>query len=181
MLKVKTAHIHAVLAQKRHQKAICKKLGLRPDHNFDVTSMSTSQRGQLRDAIISLVADSPNVVKEFEAEQDKGAYTVSIIGIPGAYAVEASEYDLQGLFLTPDEAESRVMLSFGEFLVEPEYAHQPNSDQDEHDKWLASQTDEQLDALVQGVGRLARLKEQDGTLSAGNVLPESKSDKPPAK
>jgi hypothetical protein len=59
-----------------------------------------------------------------------------------------------------------------------ESTQQPNLDQDEHDKWLVSQSDQAIQELAQGVAQLARLKEQSGALSSGNVLPESENEKP---
>ena len=44
-------------------------------------------------------------------------------------------------------------------------AHQPNLDQDRHDKWLASRTREQISRLASRTGQLARSKEQSGKLS----------------
>lgn len=40
------------------------------------------------------------------------------------------------------------------------FAHQPNLDQDEHDKWLESQTSEQMDVMVSRLGKLFREKEK---------------------
>ena len=51
-------------------------------------------------------------------------------------------------------------------------AHQPNLDQDKHDKWLESRTPEQLDRLASRLGALARSKEKSGKLSS---QPESSS------
>ena len=48
-------------------------------------------------------------------------------------------------------------------------AQQPNLDQDKHDQWLAKQSDAQLDKLAKGLGKLARLKEQRGELSSGDL------------
>ena len=44
-------------------------------------------------------------------------------------------------------------------------AHQPNLDQDKHDKWLESRTPEQLDRLASRLGQLARAMDESGKLS----------------
>jgi len=52
-----------------------------------------------------------------------------------------------------------------------DFMHQPNLDQDEHDKWLESQTSEQMNTMVRRLGILFRSKEQ-----AGNLSPEPTDD-----
>jgi hypothetical protein len=44
-------------------------------------------------------------------------------------------------------------------------AHQPNLDQDKHDKWLESRTPEQLSGLASRLGQLARTMDESGKLS----------------
>ena len=44
-------------------------------------------------------------------------------------------------------------------------AHQPNLDQDKHDKWLESRTPEQLDRLASRLGQLVRAMDESGKLS----------------
>lgn len=50
--------------------------------------------------------------------------------------------------------------------MDNDYAQQPNLDQDEHDKWLLSQTPEQLDRAVSRLGALFRSKEKNGKTSS---------------
>ena len=47
-----------------------------------------------------------------------------------------------------------------------DFMHQPNLDQDEHDKWLASRSREQISRLASRAGQLALSKEQNGKLSS---------------
>jgi hypothetical protein len=61
--------------------------------------------------------DAGLVVESYAAEQDKGAYAVNIIGVPGAYYIEAAEYDNMGFFETLEEARKALDLEYGEFLV----------------------------------------------------------------
>lgn len=60
------------------------------------------------------------VVWSVTAEQDKGEYSIVILGVPGAYYVQAPEYDDKGVFDSLDDAENFVDLNFGEFLVDPD-------------------------------------------------------------
>ena len=48
---------------------------------------------------------------------------------------------------------------------EAESAQQPNLDQDQHDKWLASRTREQISRLASRAGQLARSMDESGKLS----------------
>lgn len=52
-----------------------------------------------------------------------------------------------------------------------DFMHQPNLDQDEHDKWLESQTSEEMGVMVSRLGKLFRSKEQ-----AGKLAPEPNGD-----
>jgi hypothetical protein len=51
------------------------------------------------------------------AEQDKGAYAVDIIGVPGAYYIEAPEYDELGVFEKLEDARQALQDQYGEFLL----------------------------------------------------------------
>lgn len=53
------------------------------------------------------------------------------------------------------------------------YAQQPNLDQDQHDKWLESQSPEQIKRMAGRLGALFRSKEKNGTLSSPSEQPES--------
>ena len=44
-------------------------------------------------------------------------------------------------------------------------AHQPNLDQDKHDKWLASRSRGQISRLASRLGQLARSMDESGKLS----------------
>jgi len=52
-----------------------------------------------------------------------------------------------------------------------DFMHQPNLDQDEHDKWLASRSREQISELASRAAALFRSKEQ-----AGKLAPEPNGD-----
>jgi len=53
-----------------------------------------------------------------------------------------------------------------------DFMHQPNLDQDEHDKWLASRTSAQISDLAHRAAALFREAEK-----AGRVRPESNEPK----
>jgi hypothetical protein len=77
--------------------------------------MSEDDRHDL--AVDALSNNAPAVFSK-EAEQDKGAYSVVIRGVPGAFFVEAMEHDNAGVFDSLDEAKSYMWLNFGEFIVD---------------------------------------------------------------
>ncbi len=71
----------------------------------------------MEDAAFDAWKNESPVVKSWTAEQDKGAYDVVVRGIPGAYFVEAIEYDDEGPFSSVGEATKHVLSEFGEFLL----------------------------------------------------------------
>lgn len=56
--------------------------------------------------------------------------------------------------------------------MQNESTQQPNLDQDQHDKWLESQSPEQIKRMAGRLGALFRSKEQNGTLSSPSEQPE---------
>jgi hypothetical protein len=79
--------------------------------------LDKDSRDWLHDAAYDALLNAGLVVESYEAEQDKGAYAVNIIGVPGAYYIEAAEYDNMGFFETLEEARKALDLEYGEFLV----------------------------------------------------------------
>jgi hypothetical protein len=75
---------------------------------------------ELHDAAYDVLSNGAPVVHSFTAEQDKGTYHVCIRGVPGAYFVEALEYDNHGVFDDIDSARNALMSNFAEFLVDEE-------------------------------------------------------------
>ena len=73
---------------------------------------------ELHDSAYDALSNEAPVVESFTAEQDKGAYHVCIRGIPGAYFVEAMEYDDVGVFDDIDSARDALIANFGEFLID---------------------------------------------------------------
>lgn len=71
----------------------------------------------LYDAVLDALCNDAPVVMEYTAEQDKGAYSVLIRGVPGAYFVSALEYDDVGCFDILEDAEAEVGRHYGEFIV----------------------------------------------------------------
>ena len=71
----------------------------------------------LEDACYDVLTNSAPVVEELDAEQSKGVYTISIMGVPGAYFVFAPEYDREGAFSSLREARAYVDSEHGEYLI----------------------------------------------------------------
>jgi hypothetical protein len=71
----------------------------------------------LHDVAYDALINSGLVVESYEAEQDKGADAVNIIGVPGAYYIEAPEYDDLGVFEKLEDARQALQDQYGEFLL----------------------------------------------------------------
>jgi hypothetical protein len=95
--------------QKNHIEAIMR-AGLLNDNNIHDDDIVYDS------AFDAWVNDSPEV-RAWNAEQDKGAYSVVIRGVPGAYFIQALEYDDLGPFETISQAEAEVSAQYGEFIV----------------------------------------------------------------
>lgn len=70
------------------------------------------------DLIIDVLINEAPVIKEYEAEQDKGVYSIQLRGFSGAYFVTAPEYSDSEMFLTQEAADHYIQLDFGEFIKE---------------------------------------------------------------
>lgn len=68
------------------------------------------------DDVIEFLKEEAPVIKGYLAETEKGVYPVTIRGFPGAYFVEAMEYDDSEVLVTLREARDHVMDNFGEYL-----------------------------------------------------------------
>lgn len=86
----------------------------------DRSLLSDDEWAELEDACLEVLRNEAPIVKEIDAEQSKGVYTISIHGIPGAYWVFAPEFDIEGVFSTLSEALAEVDSQHGEFLVDPD-------------------------------------------------------------
>ncbi len=86
----------------------------------DRSLLSDDEWVELEDVCLEVLRNEAPIVKEIDAEQSKGVYTISIHGIPGAYWVFAPEFDIEGVFSTLSEALAEVDSQHGEFLVDPE-------------------------------------------------------------
>lgn len=80
-------------------------------------SLTELEWDDLHDACLEACMNVAPVVETFDAEQDKGVYTVAIHGVPGAYYVFAPEFDMAGLFSSLDEARCDADDVHGEFRV----------------------------------------------------------------
>ena len=73
---------------------------------------------ELYDAAYDALSNEAPSVESFTAEQSKGAYSIHVRGVPGAYFVDAMEYDHVGVFDDIDSARAALMSDHGEFLVD---------------------------------------------------------------
>jgi hypothetical protein len=71
---------------------------------------------RLSEVAVEALRDCAIAVESYEAEQDKGVYDINIMGVPGAYYIEAPEYDDMGFFETLEEARKELRGRYGEFL-----------------------------------------------------------------
>lgn len=86
----------------------------------DVALLSDEEWAELEDVCLEVLRNDAPIVKEIDAEQSKGVYTISIHGVPGAYWVFAPEFDNEGVFSTLSDALAEVDSQHGEFLVDPD-------------------------------------------------------------
>ena len=141
----------------------------------------------LDDACYNALINGAPVVEEHEAEQSKGIYTVSIMGVPGAYFVFAPEFDREGVFSSLREARAHVDIEHGEYLISPGSTLASTQDLDdeqlpEHDPFEPRFTDELLQAIAEG-GEIDTLRNRilsDNALillANGAVSPQLKNPK----
>ena len=83
----------------------------------NIEKLSEDTLGYLIDAALDSLSNYAPIVKEYEAEQDKGVYPINIVGVNGCYVVCASEYPNSEIFNTLNEAEYYVNFNYGEFFI----------------------------------------------------------------
>jgi hypothetical protein len=83
----------------------------------NIEKLSEDTLGYLIDAALDSLSNYAPIVKEYEAEQDKGVYPSNIIGVDGCYVVRASEYPNSDIFNSLSDAEDYVNFNYGEFLI----------------------------------------------------------------
>jgi len=83
----------------------------------NIERLSEDSLGYLIDAALDSLANYAPIVKEYEAEQDKGIYPINIVGVNGCYIVCASEYPNSEIFNSLSDAEDYVNFNYGEFLI----------------------------------------------------------------
>ena len=94
--------------QKHHVEAIAR-AGLIPENIPD-------DYDALYDEALDALNNGPEV-RSWTAEQDKGAYSIIIKGVPGAYIIQALEYDELRPFENISMAEQEVNIQYGEFII----------------------------------------------------------------
>lgn len=81
---------------------------------FDASGMGNAD--QLHDAAYDALMNEAPEATAWDAEQDKGVYSVIVRGVPGAYFVQALEYEDDGVYSTLDEAIGAAEANYGEFF-----------------------------------------------------------------
>lgn len=71
---------------------------------------------EIYDAAYDALLNEAPEVKSWLAEQDDGIYSIVIRGIPGAYFVEATDHDDDGVYSTLDGAIRAVEINHVEFI-----------------------------------------------------------------
>jgi hypothetical protein len=82
-----------------------------------IKELDEGDADRLRETAVEALLDCAVEVESYEAEQDKGAYDINIMGVPGAYYIQAPEYEDMGFFETLEEARKAVRSRYGEFLL----------------------------------------------------------------
>ena len=83
----------------------------------NIEKLSEDILGYLQDAAVDALSNYAPIVKEYEAEQDKGVYPINIVGVDGCYIVCASEYPNSEIFNSLSDAKDYVDFNYGEFLI----------------------------------------------------------------
>lgn len=147
-----------------------------------IDQMTDEQYDDLSNAAYDALLYGAVVVKEFVAEQDKGEYPVQVCGVPGAYFVQAPEYEKKGAFSTLREAIAYAHSEFGDFLVS-EGDSESDVSEDAPPRGVRAQSMHPLEQLLRdslsgraGFGRTATLMPDisDGQ-DYGAVFPRNRS------
>lgn len=83
----------------------------------DVDKLCDDDLDYLKGAALDSLSNYAPIVKEYEAEQDKGVYPINIVGVDGCYIVCASEYPNSEIFNSLSDAKDYVDFNYGEFLI----------------------------------------------------------------
>lgn len=115
MFKIDPSHIKALLDSPEGREAILKRLNNEALVSADIESLSSSDYDVLCDAASNVFAewDLPTVKQYFAQGGDGEEFPINVIGVKGAYAFIAPEFDDAGLFATLEDAESYVDLFSG--------------------------------------------------------------------
>ena len=83
----------------------------------DPASLTPDERGARYELAFDVLTNSAPLVERYTAVQDLGPYPVVIVGVPGAYFVDALDYDRRGVYSSLEEARLVVSCDFGEFIT----------------------------------------------------------------
>lgn len=117
-MELEIKHLLAILSTPELREATQSALSNPACASIPLHKLSEEQYADLYDTAWDAWINKSPVVEELTAEQDKGVYSISIHGVPGAYFVTANEYDDKGPFDSVDEAMAFIEDEWGEFLVD---------------------------------------------------------------
>jgi hypothetical protein len=108
-MDIQKTHLKALFANPQMRKEICNRIGDEELMSVDLDDLADSDFAALHDAAWEVFNDEAPVVKSYLATgADREDYPIEIVGVIGAYAVRAPEFDDKGMFETVQEAEDYV-------------------------------------------------------------------------
>src|SRR4051794_21028950 len=109
MMNIGKTHLKSLLANLHMRQEISDRLDDPELISADFDELSDSDFDALHDAAWEAFPDEAPVVKSYVASGGDGEeYPIDIVGVKGAYAVRAPEFDDKGIFETLQEAEHYV-------------------------------------------------------------------------
>jgi len=112
-MDIEKTHLKALLRNRQMRQAICHCIDNEKLKAVDVDDLTNSKLAALHVAAWEVFNDEAPKVKSFRAEGGDGEeYPINIVGVKGAYAVCAPEFDDKGVFETVEEAEEYVGLNW---------------------------------------------------------------------
>jgi hypothetical protein len=108
-MEIENTHLKALLANPQMRQEISNRLDDGELTSADFDNLADSDLAALHDAAWEAFSDEAPVVKSYLATGGDGEdYPIEIVGVIGAYAVRAPEFDDKGMFETVEEAEDYV-------------------------------------------------------------------------
>jgi hypothetical protein len=108
-MDIEKTHLKALFANQQMRQEISNRIDDEELMSVDLGDLADSDFAALHDAAWEAFNDEAPVVKSYLATGGDGEdYPIEIVGVIGAYAVRAPEFDDKGMFETVEEAEDYV-------------------------------------------------------------------------